>query len=89
MDKIDAITLKMIAFDAGSAERIQHFIKVHRFAQLIGRGEHLDHTPNLFWNAPPLSTTSHRAQHRKIRLLQRRTAGKRGAGLCAAAALRL
>lgn len=42
MDKIDAITLKMIAFDAGSAERIQHFIKVHRFAQLIGRGEHLD-----------------------------------------------
>ncbi len=42
MDKIDKITLKMIEFDAGSTERIQHFIKVHRFAQLIGCGEQLD-----------------------------------------------
>lgn len=40
--KIDQITRKMMLFDAGSPSRIQHFIKVHRFAQLIGREEHLD-----------------------------------------------
>lgn len=42
MNKLDQITLKMIAHDAGHAKRIQHFLKVHRFAQLIGRAEHLD-----------------------------------------------
>lgn len=40
--QIDQITCKMIEFDAGSPERIQHFLKVHRFAQLIGRAEHVD-----------------------------------------------
>ena len=40
--KIDLLTRKMIEYDAGSPERIQHFLKVHRFAQLIGRAEHLD-----------------------------------------------
>lgn len=39
---IDKITRKMMEFDAGNPVRIQHFIKVHRFAQLIGRGERLD-----------------------------------------------
>ena len=39
---IDSIAYKMIEYDAGSPERIQHFLKVHRFAQLIGRAEHLD-----------------------------------------------
>ncbi|MDO4281639.1 MAG: HD domain-containing protein [Peptococcaceae bacterium] len=39
---IDDICLRMIAFDRGDAKRIQHFLKVHRFAQLIGRGEGLD-----------------------------------------------
>ena len=42
MNKLDQITLKMIEHDAGSAKRIQHFLKVHRFAQLIGRAEQLD-----------------------------------------------
>lgn len=41
-EKIDSITRKMIEYDAGSPERIQHFLKVHRFAQLIGRAEGLD-----------------------------------------------
>ena len=31
----------MIEFDAGDAKRIQHFIKVHDLARLIGRGEGL------------------------------------------------
>lgn len=39
---IDEITRSMIAHDAGSAKRIQHFIKVHRLAQLIGRAERID-----------------------------------------------
>lgn len=39
---IDKLTMEMIAFDKGDAMRIQHFIKVHRFAQLIARGEHVD-----------------------------------------------
>lgn len=39
---IDQITWKMVDHDRGSAKRIQHFLKVHRFAQLIGRGEGLD-----------------------------------------------
>lgn len=42
MDKLDQITLKMMEHDAGNPKRIQHFLKVHRFAQLIGRAEHLD-----------------------------------------------
>lgn len=42
MNTLDQITLKMIEHDAGSAKRIQHFLKVHRFAQMIGRAEQLD-----------------------------------------------
>lgn len=39
---IDTLTLKMFAFNAGDAKRIQHLMKVHRFAQLIARMEGLD-----------------------------------------------
>jgi uncharacterized protein len=39
---IDALTLRIISFDAGDPMRIQHLLKVHRFAQLIGRAEGLD-----------------------------------------------
>lgn len=39
---IDRLTLAMIAYDKGDAMRIQHFLKVHRFAQLIGRQEQRD-----------------------------------------------
>ncbi len=43
METIDltALTARMIAFDHGDARRIQHFIKVHAFAALIGRLEKL------------------------------------------------
>lgn len=40
--KLDQITLRMVSHDAGSPKRIQHFLKVHRFAQLIGRAEQLE-----------------------------------------------
>lgn len=39
---LDALTLKMFEFNRGDALRNQHFIKVHRFAQLIGKMEQLD-----------------------------------------------
>lgn len=39
---IDTLTRKMLAFNAADAKRIQHLMKVHRFAQLIGRMEGLD-----------------------------------------------
>lgn len=39
---VDELTLRMIEFDKGDAKRIQHFLKVHRFAQFIGRAEHLE-----------------------------------------------
>lgn len=45
---IDVLTQKMIDFDKGDPQRIQHFLKVHRFAQLIGRMEKIpDHTQYL------------------------------------------
>ena len=39
---IDLLTKKMFLFYHGDAKRIQHLIKVHRFAQLIGRMEKID-----------------------------------------------
>ena len=38
---LDLVLKKMIAYDAGDARRIQHFLKVHAYAALIGREEHL------------------------------------------------
>lgn len=42
MTLIDKVQLDMHKFDTGSAERIQHFTKVHSFASQIGRLEKLD-----------------------------------------------
>lgn len=42
MNKIQELTQKMIAYYGGSPKYIQHFIKVHRFAQMIGLEEGLD-----------------------------------------------
>lgn len=39
---VDELTMKMFAFDAGDPMRIQHLMKVHRFAQMIARAEGLD-----------------------------------------------
>lgn len=41
-DIIDRLTIAMIDYDKGDPMRIQHFLKVHRFAQLIARQEHVD-----------------------------------------------
>lgn len=45
MDKtktLDTLTMKMICFNGKDVLRSQHFLKVHRFAQMIGRAEGLD-----------------------------------------------
>lgn len=39
---LDRLAAEMIKFDKGDPKRIQHFIKVHSFARLIGREEGLD-----------------------------------------------
>jgi len=42
MHNTDRLILEMIEYYAGDPKRIQHFIKVHSFAKLIGTLEHLD-----------------------------------------------
>ena len=39
---LEPLILKMISYDHGSPERIQHFLKVHSFAKTIAVFEHLD-----------------------------------------------
>lgn len=39
---ISKLTVAAITYDKGDVKRIQHFIKVHSFAELIGRMEGLD-----------------------------------------------
>lgn len=41
MDKINALILEMLEFDAGEPELIQHFLKVYEFARLIGMMENV------------------------------------------------
>ena len=41
MNKINNLILEMFIFDAGEPELIQHFIKVHEFANLIGNMENV------------------------------------------------
>jgi hypothetical protein len=42
MQKLDILITAMIEYYSGDPKRIQHFIKVHSFAELIGLGEKLD-----------------------------------------------
>lgn len=41
MNKLDRLAMKMMEYDAGSPGRIQHFIKVHGLARLIGLEENM------------------------------------------------
>ena len=42
MNEVERTLAAMIEFDAGDPRRIQHFLKVHGFARLIGLAEGLD-----------------------------------------------
>ena len=55
---LEPLILKMISYDHGSPERIQHFLKVHEFARLIGIGENLGKSQRLRWRLLRLSMTS-------------------------------
>lgn len=54
MDPLTELTRRMIAFDQGSPTRIQHFLKVHSFARLIGLGEGLDEAAQFVLEAAAL-----------------------------------
>ena len=42
MTPLHQLTQAMISYDGGDPKRIQHFLKVHSFAKLIGEEEHMD-----------------------------------------------
>lgn len=46
MDEISGLIIKMTEFFSGDPKRIQHFIKVHTFARVIGRADPLQTTLN-------------------------------------------
>ena len=41
-EKLEQLYWKMTEWFAGDPKRIQHFVKVHSFAELIGKGEQLE-----------------------------------------------
>ena len=51
MDRLHELAMAMMEHDAGSAHRIQHFLKVHAFARLIAQGEGLDERTQLVLEA--------------------------------------
>ena len=42
MSRLNNLYKKMIEYDRGDPKRIQHFVKVHSFARLIGQEEYID-----------------------------------------------
>ena len=42
MSRLNNLYKRMIEYDRGDPKRIQHFIKVHSFARLIGQEEYID-----------------------------------------------
>ncbi|MDO4340349.1 MAG: HD domain-containing protein [Eubacteriales bacterium] len=42
MSRMNELYKKMVSYYRGDPGRIQHFVKVHSFARLIGQSEHLD-----------------------------------------------
>lgn len=82
-ETLDLLTEKMIYFNRNDPKRIQHFIKVHRFAQLIGRMEKLDaHTQFITECAALVHDIGIRPAEEKIRSLHGKTARARGTGTC-------
>lgn len=48
---------RMVAYNAGDPKRIQHLIKVHYFARMIGLAEHVDEATQLILEAAALCMT--------------------------------
>ena len=51
MTQLDRLAMAMMDFDRGSAQRIQHFLKVHHFAALIAAGEAVDSSTRIVLEA--------------------------------------
>ena len=51
MDRLNLLAKEMIGFFHGDPKRIQHFIKVHSFAKMIGENEGLDEKTQLILEA--------------------------------------
>ena len=65
--RLDMLTVEMIRFYEGDAKRIQHFLKVHRFAQMLGRMEGLDaHTQWILESAALVHDIGIRPAERKF-----------------------
>ena len=47
--KLRKLMLAMIEYNCGDARRIQHLLKVHTLAKLIGEEEKLDEKSCIFW----------------------------------------
>lgn len=54
MDTIKELMQKMISYYKGDHKRIQHFLKVHSLAKLIGRNEGLNEDVLFTLEAAPL-----------------------------------
>ena len=54
MEKLQQLYLKMVSYYAGDPLHIQHFVKVHSFARLIGEKEGLDEKTQLILEAAAL-----------------------------------
>lgn len=64
--QLDELFLQMIAFFSGDPKRIQHFMKVHSFARIIGTKEGLDETSLLYWKQPLIPMTWNPSGRRKV-----------------------
>ena len=54
MDILDDLLMKMISYNSGDPKRIQHLIKVHSFARLIGLSENLESDTQFILEAPAI-----------------------------------
>ena len=76
MIDIEKLTALAIAYDAGDAKRIQHFIKVYAYSRLLGRREGLDEQKqNVLEAAAVLHDIGIHEAEREARLERRTLAG--------------
>lgn len=63
--QLDELFLQMIAFFSGDPKRIQHFMKVHSFARIIGTKEGLDETSLFILKQPLIPMTLESVRQKK------------------------
>ena len=65
MSRLNNLYRKMIEFYRGDPARIQHFVKVHSFAKLIGEEEHLEEKTLYILEAAAMCTISESGRQSK------------------------